>query len=760
MSIESETVPPEAAPAASPPSVLLVLDQAVERVRAHRLVACLTSQAPWFWPYGALCLVMALVVWPAWLSQDRLISGGDAVIQHYPWFVLWRDALAAGQFPFWNPYTFSGLPAFATPQAGYGYPFHWALTWLPAIPAINWTIGLHVLLAGLGAAWCAGRLGASREGQYLCGLAYGLGSVMAARMWAGHLSFIESNAWLPFATGLAIGARRRHAVALLAIASCMMVLGAQPELLIFSIWWLPLWAGVAARADGAAAVVRAAARAVVGFTLGVGLAAFQLLPTLQLVGVSNRLAGMSWDFRTGASLPLWHLLTAFAPEVFGPPDGRYWPGPEYEWHERLFFIGIVPLLASFVAPRRWRWVCWGFAALAVALAAGRYVPWYAWTRVLPGYQLFRIPSKHLLLAALALSLAGGLGLERLRGRRVALVALGSAILLGVLAQNLTRWLPAASGVLGGSDLVAAALAGPSMDALGAAGVRWTALVLGLLALIALLPAPWSRRFSLVLATAELALVLQPYRTQLFLPGDVLAGTEALSGRARAAVLGGGAASIANFGPILHVTQPGGYANIFSAEYMTLLTGGANAGVVIDPREDQSGLLYLLGYGVLIDRDKHVVTVLQPEPPRVWVARCTWPGGAREAHDARVPRLQCVTRPEATDRQQPVAPGPARLVAERAGWLQIEAEGPGWLVTDQPWYPGWSVSIDGEPSTVATVDGALVGVLLPPGDHAITLDYRPAGLDQGIAISAGVALLIGALSWLDRRRTARPSRRAA
>src|SRR5262245_60151666 len=129
----------------------------------------LALAAVWVWPYGALAFLLAIVVWPAWVTTDRLVIGGDTLIIHYPWFVLWRVALAAGDFPFWNPYSSSGIPAFATLQAGYGYPPHWVLTWMPPITAINWLIGLHMLLAGLGAAWCARQLGASREGQFLAG---------------------------------------------------------------------------------------------------------------------------------------------------------------------------------------------------------------------------------------------------------------------------------------------------------------------------------------------------------------------------------------------------------------------------------------------------------------------------------------------------------------------------------------------------------------------------------------------------------------
>src|SRR5262249_52557803 len=184
-------------------------------------------------PYLVLAAILALAVWPAWLTSRALVVGGDVLLIHYPWFVLWRDLLAAGEFPLWNPYSFSGIPAFATLQAGYGYPPHWLLTPLPSIVAINWLIGLHVMLAGVGTAWAAGRLGAGRAGQIVAGLAYALGSAMVARLWAGHLSFLEANAWLPLATGLAFDVQGRRRVVLLALVVALMTLAGQPEIVIF-----------------------------------------------------------------------------------------------------------------------------------------------------------------------------------------------------------------------------------------------------------------------------------------------------------------------------------------------------------------------------------------------------------------------------------------------------------------------------------------------------------------------------------------------
>jgi uncharacterized membrane protein YfhO len=52
-------------------------------------------------------------------------------------------------------------------------------------------------------------------------------------------------------------------------------------------------------------------------------------------------------------------------------------------------------------------------------------------------------------------------------------------------------------------------------------------------------------------------------------------------------------------------------------------------------------------------------------------------------------------------------------------------------------------------SVEPVDGALVGVELPPGRHLVTISYRPAGLDRGLMLSGLALLMVLALWWLGR-----------
>jgi hypothetical protein len=703
---------------------------------------------PWIWPYGVLALVLALVMWSAWFSGDRLISGGDTLLQYYPTQYFLRQALSQGEFPFWNPYTFSGVPAFANLNNGFSYPLHWALLWMHPIQGVNWLIGIHVVLAGIAAAWCAGRLGASKDGQFVSGVAFALGSAAVSRIWSGALPFVEVNAWLAVATGLATRILERRTVVYLALAVALLILAGQAEIYLFCLWWLPLFAALSTRGRRPARLISAVLLVGSALALGLGLVAFQILPFRELISVSFRQGGISWDVATGWSLPPWQLLEVLSPTIFGDPRGSYWPDEGHHWHEQLLYVGIVPLLAAAMAGGRWRWACWGLAGVAIALAFGRYAPWYAWfMAVLPGYSSFRVPSKHLTLAALALALAAGLGIQRLRGRAVAGTAIGAATLLFLAGVTSDHWLIPWISILGGSDKLAQPAVRAAATAFARSGLEGASVILAVAAVGALLPTPWSIRSLILLATLELTVILHPFRINRADPNGIVAEAQPLSGQSRAAWVGGGGAGLANYGPLIKVTQPAGYSPLFSVDYGNLVTG-ADQPVLVDVGSADNPVLPLLGYSTIVDARQRTVTTASPPAPRAWVARCVWPGGTREVRSPDFPRHECITRADAIEREPPVPAAPASILSERYGWQMLAAEGPGWLVTSEPWYPGWTASIDGQPAVLEPVDGALVGVELPAGAHTITISYRPAGLTLGLLISIGSGLLLAALVKLN------------
>jgi len=58
-----------------------------------------------------------------WTTHKELL-GADAIRQIYPWKEFAMEQFKNGQFPLWNPYTFSGQPLLANFQSSVFYPLN------------------------------------------------------------------------------------------------------------------------------------------------------------------------------------------------------------------------------------------------------------------------------------------------------------------------------------------------------------------------------------------------------------------------------------------------------------------------------------------------------------------------------------------------------------------------------------------------------------------------------------------------------------
>jgi len=85
--------------------------------------------------------------------------------------------------------------------------------------------------------------------------------------------------------------------------------------------------------------------------------------------------------------------------------------------------------------------------------------------------------------------------------------------------------------------------------------------------------------------------------------------------------------------------------------------------------------------------------------------------------------------------------------------------PGLLVLGEMWYPGWQVTVDGEPHQVRPVCGLLRGVTLDAGTHRVLFRYDPASLRHGtrLSLAACAGLALAGASTLAHRLVSRRAR---
>jgi hypothetical protein len=105
------------------------------------------------------------------------------------------------------------------------------------------------------------------------------------------------------------------------------------------------------------------------------------------------------------------------------------------------------------------------------------------------------------------------------------------------------------------------------------------------------------------------------------------------------------------------------------------------------------------------------------------------------------------------------PGRVNVLEDSADELHVSvtAGGAGYLVVTDAMQDGWRAYVDGRPTDLRAADHASVAVLVPAGDHDVTLRYEPSGWRQGLLISGlslVVLILVAALGTVRRRRRRR------
>jgi hypothetical protein len=112
-----------------------------------------------------------------------------------------------------------------------------------------------------------------------------------------------------------------------------------------------------------------------------------------------------------------------------------------------------------------------------------------------------------------------------------------------------------------------------------------------------------------------------------------------------------------------------------------------------------------------------------------------------------------------------AGGDVRVVRYGANDVELDVASSGWnlLVSSDEWWPGWRAYYSGRRMPHVRVNGAFVGVFVPPGRGIVRLRYQPKEFDDGVKAAAAtfiVLLAAAAIHGLRKRRNASPAQPAA
>jgi hypothetical protein len=366
---------------------------------------------------AALAALTLIFFWQIALT-NRVLAGLDVFAYFYPYRDFASEAMRAWRLPLWNPYLFMGAPLLANSQVAVLYPLHWPLLWLSTPKQVAWSIVMHVWLAGAGTYLFARAAVKLRPlAAFVAALIFALGGFLGAQV--EHMNQLNASAWLPWLLLCVEGAMARSrwrwlailgggAVAALALlaghtqAAYIVLFGAGLYALLRG--WpefraRKLWLGL--RGVGALALMA---------LMGLLMAAGQLLPTLELSGLSVRSGGLPYNEAASFSLKPGLVFKAFLPPLLWEP-----PFSEY-----VAYVGVIGLALAAVGAwavlrrKRSGGALLVLALIGVFLAFGAYNPVY-WVlyKLVPGFALFRVPARWLLLYTFGAAILAGIGLEML-----------------------------------------------------------------------------------------------------------------------------------------------------------------------------------------------------------------------------------------------------------------------------------------------------------------------------------------------------------
>jgi hypothetical protein len=354
------------------------------------------------------------------LGAGKVLAPGDGWAYYLPAFYAPK--------PIWTDLVAGGYPLMGDPQNMAWYPPARLLGLIPG--SWNAFVLLAYVLASSFTYLYVYTLTTSRLGAIVAGIVYGMSGFMMSHL--GHTTMIHGAAWIPLLICALERLRWRWttgwaAIAIGATASC--VLAGHPQIAVYG---LGLGAIYVLVLGGTAAVGRWRYYGMVlgSMAIGLGLSAIQIVPTIELSGLSNR-ATMTFAQFSGMSLPREQLLQFLFPYFFGGPFAfaGIAPGPYQlpywgQWNvaEITGYVGLLPLMLAGlggIATRGSRSVVnfWlGVGLIAFLLALGGDTVLGHWLYHVPIYNKFRAQGRHFVEVALACSVLSGFGVAAIQSR--------------------------------------------------------------------------------------------------------------------------------------------------------------------------------------------------------------------------------------------------------------------------------------------------------------------------------------------------------
>ncbi len=392
---------------------------------------------------------------------------------HIPFQAFIQDSIRHGQLPFWNPYTFGGMPFLADIQVGFFYPFNLILSLfaphhgLP-VKAMEIQIIFHFFIAQVSMYFLARHFKMSRTAAVIAALSYSLSGALVGRIVIQ--TFIYQFAWIPLLFLLfhktITQLKWKYALITGLVLGGTMLVG-HPQAIFYNVFFIGLFilwygiAGVVSKEIQGRKILIFAGLAVLPFIIALGVSAIQVLHTQELASLSKRTL-LTYKEAVDGSLQWKQLLTMLTPKLFGFTDMsqiKHVPfylalRKGYHFWETAFYFGIPALILGLIGMmKNYKSRLSAFLIFAAlfgflhALGSNGFL--FKILFHLPGFDKFRFPARTIYYLTLVFSIFAGFGYDALRRQKgkqmLTVIAIAAGIPLILSLGIFTGIIPSAFG---------------------------------------------------------------------------------------------------------------------------------------------------------------------------------------------------------------------------------------------------------------------------------------------------------------------------
>lgn len=718
----------------------------------------------------------------------------DCLQSYYPRARFAHDAGEQRRIPLWDPYSFAGQPFLANFQSGVFYPVNWLLRILSPEASLGAFYWIHLWIAAAGMYFLSRSFGVSPVIAVVAGIIYASNGAMAVR--TGQSTMMAVPAWFPFAILAIRNVFAGRSLVPLALVFALTILAGFPPTLAWGTMLLgALLLMLALSPSTGGGRWSGLFRATCALLLGAGLAAVQLLPTIEFIMQTDRVRFEPATLLSSA----WHpaaLIRMLIPDYFGTPfHGNDWlfllkrgDGHYYQTfvstaaYAGVWFVLFAPLGLRRLGKTAVGRTLLGVGGIALLVLLGTPLV-YAVAHVpgLGGARLDRVVH----LVTLPLVLLGACGMDRFYRQRASGTAWGipaglsvalfvSLLLIGARAAD---WIvgQGASAVVDDATVRTAAVRSLAVLAAGGACLllarRFRHLWLVFFALVILDTGLEARDCHVTIPTPELprvtpaieylqnaewgrlvrfgADVLPPNLPGLFALEDA-AGYNALNVKYYRRYW------MAMARPSVKERRINALTALVSVRSPLLDRLGARW-ILTGPDEElefplrHEGLMRVYENEKAYPRAYFASEVQNVESPRAAYAYLSHPNTRRFGTTVEKDTVHVPAAPEGEEPSVVLHSDAPEIVA-----VQTRNERDGMLVLSDTWYPGWKAFVDGEETELYRVSRIFRGAVVPAGDHEVVFRYEPESFARGRGItllSVGLLVLIAVAGFRRARGSA-------